>query len=35
MRDANRLKTVATILKSYGLKPTFIESFGKIEKVYT
>ena len=35
MRDANRLKTVATLLKSYGLKPTFIESFGKIEKVYT
>jgi spore coat protein YsxE len=35
MRDVNRLKTVATLLKSYGLKPTFIESFGKIEKVYT
>lgn len=35
MRDENKLRTVATLLKSYGLKPTFIESFGKIEKVYT
>jgi len=35
MRDSNRLKTVAAILKNYGLEPTFVESLGKIEKVYT
>lgn len=35
MRDSNIFQTVAAILKNYGLQPTFVESLGKIDKVYT
>lgn len=35
MRDANTTQKVTAILENYGLQPTFIESLGKINKVYS
>ena len=35
MRNASRETIVAAILKNYGLQPTFVETLGKIDKVYT
>ncbi|WP_338470417.1 spore coat protein YsxE [Niallia sp. XMNu-256] len=35
MRDSTSNQTVTAILQNYGLTPTFIESLGKVTKVYT